>query len=1100
MYLSDLKGNLIQTMSPDGTFGRSVYDELGRVIWQSDRATSSTSDVIGTFTTYDSLGRVVKTERYDQVAIGIANITVGGVSVPSATLTSHGSLRSTGGTWYDDQGRAIEREGAGGLRTATIYDAQGRVHYSGDLKSTVADGGTPGVDANGNQTIGFGLSDLQNVTAYAYDAITSSETFDTVTDANHHTTTSYKDFTGRATRTVFDDGSFTQTLYSNGDQAVAAPEDNFAPTIPAGGSEVISIAQRKPNGATLSTIRVYDKAGQLVEVYEPAVDDATTASTALVRPHTHYAYDNAGNEITQTDAENRTTTFKYDELGNRVGRTLPDGESESTTYDDLNRELTHTDFSGNVATYAYYAGNTGDATAGQLHTVTYTGAAGSGKATQVVTYTYDDLGRQQTITDASGTTTDSYDDQGNLIEEQTPEGDIHYVFDPATGHHTETYTLSSDIAYGYDQYDRLSSVTVTKLSGTALTGSAQLVTNYTYDSVGDKLTETLPNGIVTTYSYDDLNRLTDVNETKGTTSLFSQHYVLNGDGTRASSHEVQLQSDNTTSLTIDTTWTYDADDRLIGESLSSSDATRNYTDTFAFDLVGNRITKSHDVSGTANDETTTYTYNGDDQLQTETSSLSTVGTTTYTYDDNGSQHSATNTTTSRADTFAYDVRNKMTGSTVNGVESHIVYDDAGNRVRESVGTGSGKVTTYYLTDTQNPTGYVQPLEEWNGTGSSPTLATATLAKTYLIGDRIFGQNNGTATSYLTSDGHGSTQQLSNSTGTITQAFQYDAFGGAVGFALNTAGTTVLFGGDALYDPASGLYLHGDGTRARDGFRFVQADDLGNGTSNDPITLHKYLYANANPTNGWDPSGHEFELGGLLGVAITGLQLDFGAALTPFSIGRKFGLVHESTPSIFGSQVDSFFNTVSENLAVFGGFAQGFVEGAAQGFFNVVNGIQDAIIGTANLAIKAELATLGPVGLEFNPSIPSPDWSYGLIYNEPPTQHAVSKFLGGIGASLASSGGFGMLGAVGEGGEAGVAAEELSLTQTVAKNAATRPYVNSRLVAQEIMNAKPPIPDPGGIPGGLRWDVEGAFNGSKGVYQLVVNPSTKQIVHFLFTSS
>ncbi len=195
------------------------------------------------------------------------------------------------------------------------------------------------------------------------------------------------------------------------------------------------------------------------------MDDATTASTALVRPHTHYAYDNAGNEITQTDAENRTTSFAFDELGNRVGRTLPDGESESTTYDDLNRELTHTDFSGNVATYGYI---TSGIHTGMLDHVTYVGATGSGKATQTFSYTYDALGRQQTVTDASGTTTDSYDDQGNLIEEQTPEGDIHYVFDPATGRHTETFTDNTDTVYDYDNHGRLTTVTVNKLNGVTL--------------------------------------------------------------------------------------------------------------------------------------------------------------------------------------------------------------------------------------------------------------------------------------------------------------------------------------------------------------------------------------------------------------------------------------------------------------------------------------------------------------------------------------------------------------------------------------------------------------------------------------------------------
>lgn len=52
----------------------------------------------------------------------------------------------------------------------------------------------------------------------------------------------------------------------------------------------------------------------------------------------------------------------------------------------------------------------------------YAGAAGSGKVTQTVSYTYDDLNRRQTVTDASGTTTYSYDAAGNKAHEALPNG------------------------------------------------------------------------------------------------------------------------------------------------------------------------------------------------------------------------------------------------------------------------------------------------------------------------------------------------------------------------------------------------------------------------------------------------------------------------------------------------------------------------------------------------------------------------------------------------------------------------------------------------------------------------------------------------------
>lgn len=50
---------------------------------------------------------------------------------------------------------------------------------------------------------------------------------------------------------------------------------------------------------------------------------------------------------------------------------------------------------------------------------------------------------------------------------------------------------------------------------------------------------------------------------------------------------------------------------------------------------------------------------------------------------------------------------------------------------------------------------------------------------------------------------------------------------------------------------------------------------------------------------------------------------------------------------------------------------------------------------------------------------------------------------------------------------------------------------------EIMAAGKPIPDPGGIPGGLRWDVPGTFRGSEGTWELVIYPETEVIYHFNF---
>ena len=88
-------------------------------------------------------------------------------------------------------------------------------------------------------------------------------------------------------------------------------------------------------------------------------------------------------------------------------------------------------------------------------------------------------------------------------------------------------------------------------------------------------------------------------------------------------------------------------------------------------------------------------------------------------------------------------------------------------------------------------------------------------------------------------------------------------------------------------------------------------------------------------------------------------------------------------------------------------------------------------------------------------------------------------------------------------------DSLRLTNTVANHLdevvkrgpyagqSARPYLKSKLLLKEIMEAKAPIPDPRGVPGALRWDVPGTFRGKEGVWELVVDPVSETILHWNF---
>jgi hypothetical protein len=123
-----------------------------------------------------------------------------------------------------------------------------------------------------------------------------------------------------------------------------------------------------------------------------------------------------------------------------------------------------------------------------------------------------------------------------------------------------------------------------------------------------------------------------------------------------------------------------------------------------------------------------------------------------------------------------------------------VYDGDGNRVSEIV----GGATTKYVVDTVNPTGYAQVVDE---------LRNGALVRTYSYGlERISETqpiNSTLTTSFYGYDGHGSVRFLTNTTGAITDTYDYDAFGNLI----NSTGSTpnnYLFAGEQ-YDPVLGLY-------------------------------------------------------------------------------------------------------------------------------------------------------------------------------------------------------------------------------------------------------------------------------------------------------
>ena len=242
------------------------------------------------------------------------------------------------------------------------------------------------------------------------------------------------------------------------------------------------------------------------------------------------------------------------------------------------------------------------------------------------------------------------------------------------------------------------------------------------------------------------------------------------------------------------TWAYDNLHRLGQETCFSTLAGLNYTNSYVYDLAGNRLWKTN--CGSAGTAVTGCSYNANDQLVTETNAVASF--TNY-YDPNGSLTNRSSAT--EQNLYSYNLEGRLATASVNQQTNRYFYNQSGIRSRvEMSGTVTG--TNLFLNDPQNLTGFSQVLEELPTAGSTPTVS-------YTIGSQVIGQEKGGTVSYLLADGHGSTRLLTGVTGAITDRYTYDSYGMPLDFqpiASTPPQTKILYTGEQFDVGVQQYYL------------------------------------------------------------------------------------------------------------------------------------------------------------------------------------------------------------------------------------------------------------------------------------------------------
>lgn len=839
-YIYDDAGNKVAETDQNGHTVRYEYDELNRKIKAIDPLgyeREYTYDGVGNVTKivdaegnetelfYDKLNRPEKAAKVD----------------PSTGTTLEVSFT------YDANGNKLSEKNARGYTTTYSYDNMNRLE---SIKDPLGKSERYFYDRMGNKTqeidkkgtvATFIYDDLNRLKKEIKDGIVIREVnydkvgnIDWEKDANGNITKYYYDDLYRLERKEAPYATITSYTYDNEANLLTEtdPEGHTTTLTYDALNRVLTLTDAEQN----TTRNEYDGVGNTVKVFEPKGNNYVTEfiydkNNRLIQVidaygnNTEYSYDGNGNRLSQKDANGNLTTyeydsfdlpikmtqhyllgnlsaeFAYDENGNRTDLTDPKGQHIHFSYDALDRPvLKEYPVPANpiypyIKSIAFTYDNNSNVTKIEEEKVS---SAQGNTITEITHKSYDSFDRLITVKDRDNKR-------------------IAYTYDNAGNRTTVTDPDNKTTTYTYNQLNRL--VAVQNTDGT---------TQYSYYSDGLKQEIRYPNQTLAEYEYDKANRMTGIHNT-GPTGLISQYqYTYDKNGNRLTMEETQQ------GITEQTSYTYDLVNRLTQVAYpADTQYPAGRIATYTYDQVGNRLTEVETDTAAQVLASKSFAYNDLNWLTEITDNLG-VDHVLYEYDQNGNMIKKTKAGITTD--YQYDVKDYL--RVVNdGTANLAVFDYNYDGMRITKIGNSGEVR--YVYDDR------AVLLETDAAGQ-------TIAK-YNYGDRLLSlshKNQGTQFYHLTA--LGSTGNLTNMDGTVRCSYQYDAWGNFRKTAGSSWNRKTFTGKE--WDEETGLFYFGARFYDPEIGRFITQDPY-LGEINTPPSLHRYLYAYANPLRFIDLEGY-----------------------------------------------------------------------------------------------------------------------------------------------------------------------------------------------------------------------------------------------------
>ncbi|MGH2620385.1 MAG: RHS repeat-associated core domain-containing protein [Anaerolineales bacterium] len=570
-YRYDNAGSQIAVIDPNGVITRTYYDPAGRTQFvvanlvgqpigtdtpPNSCSETATDENVCTEYTYDAVGRqtavtdpngIITRIYYDgldftqYVVRNLVGQAIGIDTPPNACNETAPDENVCTLSVYDGAGDQIGTIDPNGVITRTYYD---------ELHRT--------------------LTVVHNLIGQAIPNPAPPAFNPAFPDQNVRTDTAYGD-AGQVTRTTDTLGHATVSCY-DGQYRVVKWIQN-----PTFGTPCSSYTPSSQPDEDLITLTVYDGTGNQLSVTDPNAKLTSFGYDEVYRldiqtdPLGHpttFGYDLNGNRVSLTDAElvvtryeydalarltavvenylqgmpaneetNVRTEYAYDGLGKRLS--ILDGNSHSTTftYDALGRLKTESDALSHTTTYSYdAAGNRASLLDANGFTTVF-GYDDLNRLTSInypapdadVSFVYDAAGNRLNMTDGVGSTQWVYDDLNRPTAVTDPfAGTVGYGYDGLGNRTSLDYPGAlPPISYVYDDASRLQSVT----------DWDSFLTTYGFDKGGRLSTVTLPNGIVSAYTYNDASQLLMLTHVKASTTYASYGYTYDDVGNRLTAAE-----------------------------------------------------------------------------------------------------------------------------------------------------------------------------------------------------------------------------------------------------------------------------------------------------------------------------------------------------------------------------------------------------------------------------------------------------------------------------------------------------------------------------------------------------------------------------------